>query len=944
MSTFDELQPAGEEPDATLPAADLPAPGALRARAHPEPTLDASAHPETIATRTTLHGGAAGAAASASRSNADELAPGALFDRRFEVLSVLGEGGMGRVYQVRDRTVGNRVLALKLIRRELASRAEFRERFLSEIKHAQEFVHENVNQVRDSGETAQGKLYFTMDFVEGESLRSLLDREGRLAPQHAVEIARQLLRGLASGHQRGLVHADVKPANLMLASRTARTPANPFGVSVRLLDFGIASSAAAFSERSISGTPTYMSPEQAQGQRLDGRSDLFAVGVLLYEMLSGERPFAGTTVRSVMKSVLEVDVRPLVDGLRELDPRLKAVLRTALEKDREKRFQNASEFVAALDQAMLVETPARLPTWSKVAGVLLLALAGLAVWRTAALGTAVVFGRELPQLQDSRGQLTADLQIARSDLQKSQAAAAALEQRLERANGDLERQSKRLTELEQADGNRQQDLDQARQQREAFKQQLDEAHHALQELESQVKSQQLMIDGLQNRASDPVAATRSGVAYILRALDEPAAGAATRARKIYGGLETSAPLSERVPDGLDAIDALVRSYEELAAAAGAAAPERRAALARAAQAAGEAEHRLGALRADPPPWMRAEPAAPAAERLLEQSEAALNRARTRVAREQQQLAEDQRERWQQLSANLLSTDAAALLAAAADFEDGPERQRQVIADYTAQLDALVVRDDRLQLDALRAALHLPAWMAAVEHRPGAAQASETRRLRAYAYARAWYDGSPDNDPSVEDLEQIDIGAERGWRKLLELSIRIADPRSGFPLGTELSSVSVRRIPGMEPEFDHETGKRRTPSPNRDEEVWELERVSYTSSGVQIQESSENRQRTYRRSGSRYTQDGAKAILFDAKSTSGLGVGEFALNLDTPLPASIGITATLLESFRRAFAQSDRACLIVDDGERELWISPVWGLVREQHRQGRQVELLFSTPR
>jgi len=317
------------------------------------------------------------------RSGEAPVEDGLVFAHRFEVVSTLGEGGMGKVYRVRDRQIEGREVALKVLRPLFSRNDKFRTLFFKEINAAQNFVSENVVQVRDTGQMDDGKLFLTMDLVAGESLRSVLDREGSLAVRHALEVARQLLLGLQSGHEQGFVHRDVKPSNVMLAARVPKTEDNPHGVGVRVLDFGIAGLAAEVGEGDVAGTPWYMSPEQTQGQRLDGRSDLFAVAVVFYEMVTGSRPFEGDTMQEVTTSVLEDDVSPLIRDIEDLSPPLQRILKKALQKDRDKRFQSAADFIKAIENSKAYRMPTEMPRWLLAVGmvaVLAAAAEGYMLW------------------------------------------------------------------------------------------------------------------------------------------------------------------------------------------------------------------------------------------------------------------------------------------------------------------------------------------------------------------------------------------------------------------------------------------------------------------------------------------------------------------------------------------------------------------------------------
>jgi hypothetical protein len=300
---------------------------------------------------------------------------------RFLVRRVLGEGGMGRVYAVQDKQIEGRDVALKVLLPRYSKNEQFKKLFFQEIKSAQKFVSEFVCQVRDTGETEDGSLFLTMDLIDGEALRALLDRDKVLGPRQSLEITRQVLLGLQGGHEKGLVHRDIKPSNVMLAARIPKTDTNPYGVGVRLLDFGIAGVAAEIGERSRAGTVMYMSPEQANGEKLDARSDLFAVGVLMFEMLSGRRPFEGATTHALVQSVIQTNINDRLDEIPNLQKPVRRILERALQKDREKRFQSAGEFAAAIVKSSSYRLPKEVPGW---------AYAALAVLGVAAVGEGVV--------------------------------------------------------------------------------------------------------------------------------------------------------------------------------------------------------------------------------------------------------------------------------------------------------------------------------------------------------------------------------------------------------------------------------------------------------------------------------------------------------------------------------------------------------------------------
>ena len=266
-----------------------------------------------------------------------------LIDGRYRVVKRLGSGGMADVYLVEDQQLGRRV-ALKLLYRRLAEDAQFVERFRREASSAAGLQHPNIVSIFDRGEW-DGTYYIAMEYVEGHTLKEVIRERGPAPPEAATDIVLQILRAARFAHQRGVVHRDLKPQNVLI-DRDGR---------VQVTDFGIARAGASDMTEtgSIMGTAQYLSPEQAQGRPVDARSDLYSIGIILYELLTGRVPFdAESPVSVALKQVSEAPVPP-----RRLDaalpPALEGVVMRALEKDPARRFQNADEFIEALHAARL---------------------------------------------------------------------------------------------------------------------------------------------------------------------------------------------------------------------------------------------------------------------------------------------------------------------------------------------------------------------------------------------------------------------------------------------------------------------------------------------------------------------------------------------------------------------------------------------------------------
>ncbi len=285
----------------------------------------------------------------------ETLKAGDVIGDRYRVIDELGEGGMSVVYRV-EHMLLLKQMALKLLRPELSSLPSVVERFQLEARSVCQLDDPNIVRVTDFGRQPNGSLYLVMDYLEGESLAARLRHQGQLAPMTAVDVAVQILSGLSHAHRFGVVHRDLKPENIMLVPKFDRT-------QVKILDFGIAKLAAreeADSAKPITqagtvfGTPRYMSPEQASAEPVDLRADLYAVGVILYECLSGQPPFDGPSAVKILAKVLTEDPPRLnlSEPNKRVGTEIEAVVMRALEKEKEDRFPTADAFRAALIKAL----------------------------------------------------------------------------------------------------------------------------------------------------------------------------------------------------------------------------------------------------------------------------------------------------------------------------------------------------------------------------------------------------------------------------------------------------------------------------------------------------------------------------------------------------------------------------------------------------------------
>jgi len=292
----------------------------------------------------------------------EDLTTGTTFAGRYQVIEELGKGGMGKVYKVFDKKIKEKV-ALKLIKPEIASDKETIERFSNELKFARKIAHRNVCRMFDLGEE-EGTHYITMEYVPGEDLKSTIRRVGPLGTGKAISIAKQVCEGMVEAHRLGVVHRDLKPRNIMIDKEG----------NARIMDFGIARSlkAKGITDTGVMiGTPEYMSPEQVEGKETDQRSDIYSLGVILYEMVTGRVPFEGDTPLSIAvkhKSETPQDPRELNV---QVPKNLSHLILKCMEKDKEGRYQSAEELLSELTKIErdlpITEriTPKRKPLTSK---------------------------------------------------------------------------------------------------------------------------------------------------------------------------------------------------------------------------------------------------------------------------------------------------------------------------------------------------------------------------------------------------------------------------------------------------------------------------------------------------------------------------------------------------------------------------------------------------
>jgi serine/threonine protein kinase len=276
----------------------------------------------------------------------ENLTRGTVFAGRYEIIEELGRGGMGKVYRVEDRKIKEEI-ALKLIKPEIVADIKTIERFRNELKLARKIRHKNVCQMFDLGEW-KGTHFITMEYISGEDLKSFIRRSKQLSIPAAIAIAEEVCKGLKEAHNLGIIHRDLKPSNIMI-DRDGNARIMDFGIARTLKDKGITGSGV------MIGTPEYMSPEQAGGKELDESSDLYSLGVILFEMVTGQLPFEGETPLSI--AIKHKSEAPPDPG--EVNPHISDTLRglilRCLAKDPQKRYRKTEDLLLNLQKIEIPE-------------------------------------------------------------------------------------------------------------------------------------------------------------------------------------------------------------------------------------------------------------------------------------------------------------------------------------------------------------------------------------------------------------------------------------------------------------------------------------------------------------------------------------------------------------------------------------------------------------
>lgn len=286
------------------------------------------------------------------------LAAGTVVAGKYRILGEIGRGGMGVVYEAEDLSL-RRPVALKFLPAELTDSPEARERFVHEARAASLLDNPHICTIHEIGEGGDGRMFIAMALCRGESLRTII-RRGGLTPAAALSLAAQVAEGLAAAHAAGIVHRDIKPANIMRLKDG----------TLRVTDFGIARITASSKTQTgtVMGTPSYMSPEQVAGKKVDGRADLFSLGVMLYEMMTGLKPFEGDSIATLLFRISsEPHPDPVLKASDRVTPAVKAVIDKALQKNPDNRYQRGKDLSADLKECL--KNPNAVPTNALAAAV-----------------------------------------------------------------------------------------------------------------------------------------------------------------------------------------------------------------------------------------------------------------------------------------------------------------------------------------------------------------------------------------------------------------------------------------------------------------------------------------------------------------------------------------------------------------------------------------------
>ena len=872
--------------------------------------------------------------------------PRTLAGDRFEVVRLLGEGGMGQVFRVRDRQIEGREVALKVLHPQFSRNAEFRKLFFQEIRAAEKFVSEHVVQVRDTGQMPGGELFLTMDLVEGVNLAELLQREESLHPRHALEITRQLLLGLQAGHEKGFVHRDVKPSNVMLQARTPKTEDNPFGVHVQILDFGLAHMAADSEAGDTAGTPFYMSPEQAQGERLDARSDLFAVGVVLYEMVAGARPFAGRTLREITQSVLETDLGPMIADLTHVGDAIRSILERALQKDREKRYSSAAEFLKAVEGSKAYRPARGAPRWMAGAlAVCFLAAAAegyLLLQRQQVESEGQVESQR--QLNLLRGELAgkdAELTLLRAELREDAGTIAERDDEIVRLQGLLKdfeaakRTAEELAEESSTSADRdyrklEKELEQLRSEQAADREQhaADRERLAAYRKENEQLSEQLrQAKSWQYQAAH---AYDRILDFVERGMGSQARATLDRAVSEAGGgmLDPAAPHGGSFLDHVVASAEALREFQEGGAGASA------ATLRAARESLGAARASYAVFEAESSDWIDEPTSASSDAPRLSSAAKLLDLLETRIAGFEQESAQDHEAAAQALLAEVRADGGLELVFEHARLFSCAHVDA-ALETVAAELKRGLLPAGKLSFAALERAKHLEDWGRALLSGELSADTAAAREIVRLHWARRWYVERSLPEPGQrwsrrELLPPPRLAADLGaWHDLLSIQLALAVlecPPTHRPEGRAVFRREIAKSGAI-------TWQRETLlEPTAEEDLWRVERIIPASAtSAQVRRTIEIRGKDHR-----FRDLTGSIDLCDANRDGSLELriwaGGSADEPGTTQWSELGLNREELRGFRQTVAAAPIPCLVYRSEGVERWISLPYGLVRE-HRAG-----------
>jgi serine/threonine-protein kinase len=275
------------------------------------------------------------------------LVAGQVIEGKYRIVRVLGEGGMGAVYEGENVRI-HRKVAIKVLHAQVASKADIVQRFEREAQAAGRIGSEHIVEVLDLGNLPSGERFMVMEYLDGEPLTNRIKSRGRLSAQEAAPILRQLLEGLAAAHAAGIIHRDLKPDNVYIVKKQGQD-------FVKILDFGVSKFSGTDAEFSMTrtgavvGTPYYMSPEQARGQKIDNRSDLYSIGVVAYQAVTGRVPFNAETFNELIFKIALETPEPIEHAVPGFDAGFSAIIRKAMMREPHLRFSSAYEFAQAID-------------------------------------------------------------------------------------------------------------------------------------------------------------------------------------------------------------------------------------------------------------------------------------------------------------------------------------------------------------------------------------------------------------------------------------------------------------------------------------------------------------------------------------------------------------------------------------------------------------------